>query len=45
LVKNIEKYFDVIDILGYPFGFLPHALCIGIGIVAKSKGYTPSPKQ
>ena len=43
LVNNIDKYFDIIDILGHPFGFLPRSLCIGIGIVAKSRTYTSSP--
>ncbi len=37
LVKNIEVYFDVIEIGGIPLGFLPHSLCFGIGIIAKSK--------
>jgi 2-polyprenyl-3-methyl-5-hydroxy-6-metoxy-1,4-benzoquinol methylase len=37
LVRNIEKYFDVIDISGHPLGFLPHSFCFGIGIIAKSK--------
>lgn len=41
LIKNIEKYFDVIDVSGHPLGFLPRSLCFGIGIVAKSKGYIP----
>jgi len=37
LVKQIEQYFDVVDVSGHPFGFLHHSLCFGIGIVAKSK--------
>ncbi len=40
LIKIIEKYFDIVNISGHPLGFLPHSLCIGIGIVAKSKPYT-----
>lgn len=43
LVKNIEKYFDVIDVSGHPLGFLPYSLCFGIGIVAKSRAYASSP--
>lgn len=43
LVKDVEKYFDVIDVSGHPFGFLPCSLCFGIGIVAKSRTRTLSP--
>ena len=37
LIKQITQYFDVIDVSGHPFRFLPHSLCFGIGIIAKSK--------
>jgi 2-polyprenyl-3-methyl-5-hydroxy-6-metoxy-1,4-benzoquinol methylase len=37
LIKNIEIYFDIINIAGFPFGFLPKSFCFGIGIIAKSK--------
>lgn len=37
LIKSMEKYFDVINVAGHPFGFMPHALCFGIGVVAKSR--------
>jgi len=38
LVKDIEKHFNVIDVSGFPLGFLPPSLCFGIAIVAKSRG-------
>jgi 2-polyprenyl-3-methyl-5-hydroxy-6-metoxy-1,4-benzoquinol methylase len=37
LVKEIDKYFDVIKVSGHPIGFLPGSLCFGIGIVAKTR--------
>jgi len=37
LMKNIEIYFDIINVVGFPFGFLPKSFCFGIGIIAKSK--------
>lgn len=37
LVRDIEKHFDVIDVTGHPLGFMPPALCFGIGIVARSR--------
>jgi 2-polyprenyl-3-methyl-5-hydroxy-6-metoxy-1,4-benzoquinol methylase len=37
LVKDIAKHFDVIAVSGHPLGFLPSALCFGIGIIAKSR--------
>jgi 2-polyprenyl-3-methyl-5-hydroxy-6-metoxy-1,4-benzoquinol methylase len=37
LIRDIERYFDVIEILGLPLGYLPYSLCITIGIVARSK--------
>lgn len=37
LIVDIEKYFDVISVSGHPLGFLPHSLCFGVGIVAKSR--------
>ena len=37
LITNIEQHFDILEVSGHPFGFLPHSLCFGIGIVAKSK--------
>jgi len=37
LIKEIGKYFEVIKVSGFPLGFLPHSLCFGIGIVAKSR--------
>lgn len=43
LVKDIGKYFNVIDVSGHPLGFLPPSLCFGIGIVAKSRGHVSSP--
>ena len=43
LIKQLSKHFDVIEVGGHPFGYLPHSLCFGIGIVAKSKGQTILP--
>jgi len=37
LVVQIERYFDVIEISGHPFRYLPNSLCFGIGIVAKAR--------
>jgi SAM-dependent methyltransferase len=37
VIANIAQHFDVIRVSGHPFGFLPHSLCFGIGIVARSK--------
>ena len=37
LVKEVGKHFDVVDVSGHPFGFLPCSLCFGIGILAKSR--------
>lgn len=37
LIKDIQKYFDIIEISGHPFSLLPYNLCFGIGIIAKSK--------
>jgi 2-polyprenyl-3-methyl-5-hydroxy-6-metoxy-1,4-benzoquinol methylase len=37
LIKQIARYFDVIEVTGLPLGFLPRSLCFTIGIVAKSK--------
>ncbi len=37
LIKGMKKYFDVIDVSGHPFGFLPPSLCFGIGIIAKTR--------
>lgn len=36
LLKEVEHYFDIIDVTGHPLDFLPPSLCFGIGIVAKS---------
>jgi 2-polyprenyl-3-methyl-5-hydroxy-6-metoxy-1,4-benzoquinol methylase len=36
LLRNINDQFDVIEVGGFPFGFLPASLCFGIGIVAKT---------
>jgi len=44
LIKQIAQYFDVIDVSGHPFGFIPHSLCFGIGIVARTKMPASSPK-
>ena len=40
LIKQISKHFDILEISGHPYGFLPKNLCFGIGIVAKSKNYS-----
>jgi 2-polyprenyl-3-methyl-5-hydroxy-6-metoxy-1,4-benzoquinol methylase len=45
LVRTIQEYFDVIEVSGHPLGFLPAALCFGIGIVAKSRGQLAAPKR
>jgi 2-polyprenyl-3-methyl-5-hydroxy-6-metoxy-1,4-benzoquinol methylase len=37
LIKEMEKYFDVIEVSGFPFGVLPNSFYFGIGIIAKSK--------
>jgi 2-polyprenyl-3-methyl-5-hydroxy-6-metoxy-1,4-benzoquinol methylase len=38
LVKQLEKYFDVVAVSGHPFGgILPRWCCFSIGIVAKPK--------
>lgn len=37
LITNIEQHFDILEVSGHPFEFLPHSLCFGIGIIAKSK--------
>lgn len=36
LIVEIEKYFDVRAVSGFPFRFLPCWLCFSIGIVAKT---------
>jgi len=43
LIANIKQHFDVVEVSGHPLGFLPHSLCFGIGIVAKSKVRTSTP--
>jgi hypothetical protein len=37
LINEVSKHFEVLEVSGHPMGFLPRALCFGIGIVAKSK--------
>lgn len=37
LASQIGNHFDVVEISGHPFGFLPTSLCFGIGILAKSR--------
>lgn len=39
LIKQVSKYFDVIEVSGYPFTFLPPILNLGIGIVAKNQRF------
>lgn len=40
LVRQVAQYFDVIEVSGHPFSFLPTSICYGIGIVAKSRANT-----
>ena len=37
LVRQISQHFDVVDVSGHPFGFMPTWFCFGIGVVARSK--------
>jgi 2-polyprenyl-3-methyl-5-hydroxy-6-metoxy-1,4-benzoquinol methylase len=37
LIKQVGEKFDIVKVSGHPFSCLHHALCFGIGIVAKSK--------
>ncbi|MEZ2355015.1 hypothetical protein [Caballeronia sp. RCC_10] len=37
LVRQMRKYFDIVEVSGHPFGFLPARLCFSIGIIAKPK--------
>lgn len=37
LIKDVQKYFDIIKISGHPFSFLPPSICFGIGVIAKKK--------
>jgi 2-polyprenyl-3-methyl-5-hydroxy-6-metoxy-1,4-benzoquinol methylase len=37
LIREVEKYYDIIDVSGIPFGFLPPSLNYGVGIVARVK--------
>jgi len=37
LVRQIERYFDVVRVCGLPFGLLPPSLSFTVGIIAKSK--------
>jgi len=41
LVAQIGKHFDVIEVTGHPFGFMPRSLCFGIGIVARAHRERP----
>jgi hypothetical protein len=38
LVREVEKYFDIVSVSGHPLGFLPTGLCFGAGIVGKVRG-------
>jgi len=39
LIRQLEKYFDVVAVSGLPFGeLLPAWCCFGVGIVARPKG-------
>jgi len=42
VINTIMNHFDVVEVTGHPLGFLPRSLCFGIGIVAKSKEFSPS---
>jgi cyclopropane fatty-acyl-phospholipid synthase-like methyltransferase len=38
LVRQLEKYFDVVEVSGHPFGaLLPRWCCFSIGIIAKPR--------
>jgi 2-polyprenyl-3-methyl-5-hydroxy-6-metoxy-1,4-benzoquinol methylase len=37
LVAEIENHFEVIEVGGHPLGFLPPAMCFGIGVVARRR--------
>ena len=41
LVERMKKYFDVLEVSGHPFGFLPCSWCFGVGIVAVSRNRPP----
>ena len=41
LVGVVGRYFDIVEISGHPFSFLPVPLCFGVGIVARSKKQNP----
>lgn len=37
LIMMVEKHFDIVEVSGHPFSFLPPSLCFGVGIVTRSK--------
>ena len=37
LVREVEKYFEVVSVSGHPMGFLPTYICFGVGIVGRVK--------
>jgi len=37
LIRDIEKYYEIVSISGIPFGFLPPFLNFGVGVIARAK--------
>lgn len=37
LTKSVDRYFDIVEISGHPFSFLPVPFCFGVGIVARTR--------
>ena len=35
VIESISKYFEIQEITGYPFGFLPEFLNFGVGIIGR----------
>lgn len=37
LIDLVEMHFEIVEVSGHPFPFLPPSMCFGIGIVARTK--------
>lgn len=35
LINQIERRFDILEVSGHPFSYLPTSLCFGVGIIAR----------
>ncbi len=40
LVREIEKYFEVVSVSGIPMGFLPTFFCFSVGIVGRTRSHS-----